>query len=282
MAVTGAGGRSSPPPDDCSGGWTAARVKCALMGRMSTERHDCATELRQTSVSGNGKPLLSRPRFNPARIFIEKDRLAWFWFGVAMLVLVAAAFDRYYLVQSFKQRERIVVVDPANTFYVSPLLKFQEAKELHAQQSTLASIALLERNPKGFDQGELLKQMFLKRAVENASALRLGEEPEFKAKQLHQKAEISKIEILNTGEDFVLTQVNGQLIRTGLARLSPGFAAGILGLLIVDLLEHRNNGSWRQSKSSCSSSSSKRWRTAERSSPAGLDSSTMHQVWWAV
>lgn len=69
------------------------------------------TELRQTSVSGNGKPLLSRPRFNPARIFVEKDRLAWFWFGFAMLVLVIAAFDRHRLVQSFKQRERVVVID---------------------------------------------------------------------------------------------------------------------------------------------------------------------------
>lgn len=175
-----------------------------------------ASELRQTSVSGNGKPLLSRPRFNPAQIFIQKDRLAWFWFGFAMLVLVGAAFDRYYLVQSFKQRERIVVIDPANTFYVSPLLKFQEAKALHAQQSTLAAVALLERNPKGFDQEDLLKQMFLKQASEKASALRLGEEPEFKAKQLHQKVEISKIEILNTREDFVLTQVSGQLIRTGI------------------------------------------------------------------
>ncbi len=35
------------------------------MVRMSTERHDCASELRQTSVRGNGKPLLSKRRFNP-------------------------------------------------------------------------------------------------------------------------------------------------------------------------------------------------------------------------
>lgn len=174
------------------------------------------TELRQTSISGNGKPPLSRPRFNPARIFVEKDRLAWFWFGFATLVLVGAACDRYYLVQSFKQRERVVVIDPANTFYVSPLLKFQEAKDLHAQQSTLATLALLDRGPKGFNQEELLKQMFLKRAFEKASSHRLVEEPEFKAKQLHQKAEISKIEILNTREDFVLTQVTGQLIRAGI------------------------------------------------------------------
>ena len=173
------------------------------------------TELRQTAVSGDGRPQLAKRRFNPTRIFVEKDRLAWFWFGFAMLLLVGAAFDRYSLVQSFKTRERVVVIDPANTFYVSPLLKFQEAKDLHAQQSTLAAMAFLERSPKGFDNEDLLKHLFLKHAFEKASSQRLAEEPEFKAKQLHQKAEINKTDILRTREDFVLTQVTGQLIRTG-------------------------------------------------------------------
>ena len=119
------------------------------------------TELRQTTVAGNGHIKIdgAKPRFDPTRIFVQRDRLVWFWFGFAMLVLVAAAMDRFFLVQSFKQRERIVVIDPANTFYVSPLLKFEDAKALHVQQSTLAATAFLERNPKGFDNDELLKQI---------------------------------------------------------------------------------------------------------------------------
>lgn len=173
--------------------------------------------LRETKpVSGNGAPVVARRRFNPTRIFVDRDRLAWFWFGFAMLVLCAAAVDRYYLVQSFKTRERVVVIDPASTYYVSPLLKFQEAKDLHVQQSTIAATAFLERNPKGFDNDELVKQMFLKKAFEKASTYRQAEEPEFKAKQLHQKAEISRIDVLNTREEFVLTQVTGQIIRTGI------------------------------------------------------------------
>lgn len=173
--------------------------------------------LRETKpVSGNGAPLVARPRFNPTRIFVEKDRLAWFWFLFAMLVVVLAAVDRIYLVKSFKQQERVVIVDPAGTFYVSPILKFQEAKDLHAQQSSFATLALLNRSPKGFDNEDLLKQMFLKRAVEKAAAQRSLEEAEFKAKQLHQKAEIARIDILQTREDFVLTQVTGQLVRNGI------------------------------------------------------------------
>ena len=113
------------------------------------------------------------------------------------------------------------VIDPANTFYVSPLLKFEEAKALHVEQSTLAATAFLERNPKGFDNDDLLKQMFLKQAYLKASAYQFAEEPEFKSKQLHQKVEISGVNILNTREDFVLTEVSGQLIRDGVFEDKP-------------------------------------------------------------
>jgi hypothetical protein len=181
------------------------------------------TELQETTVAATGqaKAAGAKPRFDPTRIFVQKDRLVWFWFGFAMLVLVGAAVDRYFLVQSFKQAERVVVIDPANTFYVSPLLKFQDAKELHIEQSTLATTAFLERNPNGFDNEILLKQMFLKQAYQKALAYQAAEEPEFKSKQLHQKVEISGINILNTREDFVLTQVSGQLIRDGVFEDRP-------------------------------------------------------------
>ena len=116
----------------------------------------------------------NKRRPNPTRLFVDRDRLAWWWFICAGVVLVAAALDRYHLVNAFKQRERVVIIDPAGTFYVSPLLNFENANELHAQQSTLATIALLQRNPKDFDQAEMLKQMFLKSAHEKALALRSG------------------------------------------------------------------------------------------------------------
>jgi len=152
---------------------------------------------------------------DPIRVFVDKDRLAKFWFLAAVAVLVGAAIERIHLARTLKERERVVIVDPAGTFFVSPLLHFQEARELHAQQSTLAAVAFLERNPKDFDHPDLLKQMFLKQAYEKARSEFTAEEPEFKAKQLHQKAEIAKIDFLETRSDAVLTQVSGQLIRSG-------------------------------------------------------------------
>jgi hypothetical protein len=195
--------------------------------------------LRETKpASGNGAVTAKR-HFDPTRIFVEKDRLAWFWFVFAMAVLVVSVVDRIVLTHAFKQQERVIVVDPAGTYYVSPILKFQEAKDLHAQQSTLAALAFLERSPQGFDNEELVKQMFLKTAFEKATAQRASEEVEFKAKQLHQKVEIGRIDILTTREDVVLTQVTGQLVRTGIFQ-DKTFSEAVPFKLSLKLLRNPN------------------------------------------
>jgi len=171
--------------------------------------------LRETSAKTEAARI-PRKALNPTRVFVDKDRTAFLWFCVAVLAVIFAAAQPYYLINKFKQRERVVIIDPASTYYISPLLDFQEAKEFHAQQSTLAATAFLERNPNGFDNPELLKQMFLKYACDKALRQLSTEAGEFKSKQFHQKAEIAKIDILETRDDFVMTQVTGQLIRTGI------------------------------------------------------------------
>ena len=176
---------------------------------------DQGVELRETPARTTAARKSSR-QMNPVRVFVDKDRLAFFWFVVALLAVGCAIFTPFFLIQKFKERERIVVIDPAHTYYISPLLSFEEAKELHAQQTTLATTAFLERNPNGFDNPELLKRLFLKFAYDKAVSQQASEAAEFKAKQLHQKAEVAEINILQTRESFVLTQVKGQLIRTGI------------------------------------------------------------------
>lgn len=173
------------------------------------------TELRQTK-SASPTIRQARKAFDPTQLFAQRDRLPWFWFFVAVAVTVLAAFDRYHLIGQFKQRERVVIIDPSQTYYISPLLQFQEAKELHIQQAELATTAFLERSPKGFDHADLLKQMFLKGALQKAEDQRTRESVEFRAKQLHQKPEVAKIEILATRENEVLVTVFGQVIRTGI------------------------------------------------------------------
>ena len=165
----------------------------------------------------HNSPALSAPRrFDPTRLFVQRDRLPWFWFFVAVAVTAGAAFERYHLVQQFKHRERVVIIDPSQTYYLSPLLDFQEARELHAQQAELATVAFLERSPKDFDHPDLLKQVFLKPALQKAQDVRSKENLEFRSKQLHQKPELARIDILSTRENEVLANVSGQIIRSGI------------------------------------------------------------------
>jgi hypothetical protein len=174
------------------------------------------SESKNTPTNPGATPPATRKHFDLARLLVLRDRLPWFWFAFTVVVLLLSAIDRYHLVSEFKQRERVVIIDPAGTYYLSPLLQFSEAKDLHVQQAELAALAFLERNPKDFDNPDLLKLLFLKKAFGKAQDERLTEAVEFRSKQLHQKSEISRIDILATRDSEVLAAVTGQIIRSGI------------------------------------------------------------------
>ena len=173
-------------------------------------------ELKTTPANPGTIPVAARKHFDLTRLLVLRNRLPWFWFAFTVVVLLLSAIDRYHLVSEFKQRERVVIIDPAGTYYLSPLLQFSEAKDLHVQQAELAALAFLERNPKDFDNPDLLKLLFLKKALGKAQDERISESVEFRSKQLHQKAEIERIDILATRDNEVLAAVTGQIIRSGI------------------------------------------------------------------
>jgi hypothetical protein len=175
-------------------------------------------ETLNTTTTNPDPKVAVRKHFDFARLLVQRDRLPWFWFFFTVAVLLLSAIDRYHIVSQFKQRERVVIIDPAGTYYLSPLLQFSEAKELHVQQAELATMAFLERNPKDFDNPDLLKLLFLKSALGKAQDERIKESVEFRAKQLHQKAEIGQIDILATRDNEVLAAVTGQIIRSGICQ----------------------------------------------------------------
>ena len=135
----------------------------------------------------------ARKGFDFARLLVQRDRLPWFWFAFTVAVLLLSAIDRYHIVSQFKQRERVVIIDPAGTYYLSPLLQFTEAKDLHIQQAELATMAFLERNPRDFENPDLLKLMFLKSALGKAQDEKIKESVEFRAKQLRRKSRLAAL-----------------------------------------------------------------------------------------
>ncbi len=170
----------------------------------------------KTTPTNAAPTSVSRKGFDLTRQLVLRDRLPWFWFAFTVAVLLLSAIDRYHIISQFKERERVVIIDPAGTYYLSPLLQFSEAKQLHVQQAELATMAFLERNPKDFDNPDFLKLLFLKNAFNKAQDERISEAVEFRAKQLHQKTEIGRIDILATRDNEVLAAVTGQIIRSGI------------------------------------------------------------------
>lgn len=137
------------------------------------------------------------------------------WFLVACGAVGFCFLQPYLIIGAYRVKERVVVLDGGGTFSVSPLLGFEEAKELHESMALWATLALFQRNPRGFDYPDMLQKIFLVEASAKAQDDREASHTEFETKNIHQKPEVFKIEILRTREDRVLVKVEGQLIRTG-------------------------------------------------------------------
>ena len=182
---------------------------------MNTEATSPAPVRRETPVEP--KPLPSpRRAFSPAKLFADHAFAARLWFLIACGALGFCFLQPYLIIGAYRTRERVVVLDGAGTFSVSPLLGFEEAKDLHESMALWATIALFERNPKDFDYPDMLQRLFLTKALQKAQADRDASLAEFGLKNIHQKPEVFKVDILQTRADQVLVRVEGQLIRTGL------------------------------------------------------------------
>jgi hypothetical protein len=150
---------------------------------------------------------------------------ARFWMGLAALSMAFAVAAPFLTISAMKQQEKVVILDPGGTLIYAPLLGFEEAGSLHAYHVRLACLALLQRNPVGPDLPDLLKRIYLEEpARKKAAAIYKAQNPEFKEKQIHQKVEVTKIDILDTrkindgaGKSYeaVSVKAEGNLVRTG-------------------------------------------------------------------
>ena len=179
-----------------------------------------------TALTETPVPILSeikRPKAAPTvlRLFAEHGWAARVWFVIAVLAVAAAFIQPFFIIAAFRSQERVVILDETGTYHISPLLNFEDATKLQTSQTLLACVALLEKNPNGFDYPELLAKMYLPDALNQAKTLQSQQADELKAKQIHQKVEVFRLDVLQTRNDQVLVEVTGQLIRVGLFNGEP-------------------------------------------------------------
>lgn len=158
----------------------------------------------------------TRRSWHPLDLFVNPAWAARLWFLVAAGACGLAALQPFLIIRAYRTQERVVLLDGSGTFHVSPLLSFEDAAKLHEQHALLAALALLQRNPAGFDHPELLEKLFLPEALQRARQDWAREAEEFAGKQLHQKVEVHRLTVLETREQVVLVAAEGQLLRTGL------------------------------------------------------------------
>lgn len=166
-------------------------------------------------------PSFGKPKSSLLAIFDRQRRQSLIWFLVAVAAWVWAAWDRHNLVEQLTRKREVVMIDSLGTYYVSPVVDIQEAKDLHAMQTKLACKALFERNPAGLDNPELFKQLFLREAAQAAQTSLNRTKAEFEAKGLHQKVEVGTPEILSTRDNAFYTSADVQLIRVGSYQGAP-------------------------------------------------------------
>lgn len=179
--------------------------------------------LRETPTPAGRLPAapLVRSRRHPLELFTDYAVAARLWCLVALVATGYAVIAPYLVIRAHRTRERVVILDGAGTYHLSPLLGFEEAGRLHETHALLACLALWSRNPAGPDHPELLEKLFLPEALQQARTETGRTAEEFAAKAMHQKPEVLKLTVLETREDLVLVQVEGQLVRTGLLQGRP-------------------------------------------------------------
>lgn len=166
-------------------------------------------------------PTFGKPKSSLLMIFDRQRRQSLIWFLIAVAAWLWSAWDRRQLVEQLTRKREVVMIDSLGTYYVSPVVDIQQAKDLHAMQTKLACKALFERNPEGLDNPELFRQLFLREAAQTGQAAINKTKTEFAAKSLHQKVEVGPPEILSTRDNAFYTSADVQLIRVGAYQGAP-------------------------------------------------------------
>jgi hypothetical protein len=157
-------------------------------------------------------------------VVVNNRIAARFWMSVALILAAWGFASPLWMASTMKEQEKVVILDSGGTLIYSAVLGFEEAGQLHAYHARLAALAFLQRNPNGLDLPELFERVFIEPARSEASRLLALNEREFSEKQIHQKCEITRIDIMESrrlkdGEgrscEAISVKSNGNLVRIG-------------------------------------------------------------------
>jgi hypothetical protein len=157
-------------------------------------------------------------KFIDRRMFDTGKTLAIF------ALLGVAVLEPIWLAQTYKQRERIVVLNGAGSYSVAPALTFDEATDLHEDCAYQAARAAMTRGPRGPVRSGEIDRWFLDDPNSGggvgcrAKLLKVidTESQEFSAKSFFQQMNITEpARVVVISDKVVTVTLTGQLIRAG-------------------------------------------------------------------
>lgn len=149
------------------------------------------------------------------KVFANNKFAAKFWFAAFVLTIILAGIERNFLIRTMKKEDTYVYWDEANNFHILPARSLEEITTIRQFCADLATEALFDRNPNGFDKPKLLKQLFLKCSMDEVQRYFDGTQKTFKEQKIHQKAEILERAWQKAGEKSFFANYTVQLKLTG-------------------------------------------------------------------
>ena len=133
-----------------------------------------------------------------------------------LFLLVLAVFTGiiFRVLAANERRLRILVVN-GDTLLLSQETHFLEAGEFHVGQAERATLAMLNRGPKGVSNEREMRRLFDGPSLRKIQTRLDAETPEFLAKETRQVVEISETKIQKKRGRVVEAKVIGQLIQFG-------------------------------------------------------------------
>lgn len=134
--------------------------------------------------------------------------------AVAIVSPLLSGVITYLSIVAANEPLRGFAIDAADNFIVGPLRDINQTTAFDAI-SRLSTRALLSRNPRGFDDPDLIETLFYQNAKTKADADLKMQLPNLSARAMHQKVEVSQMQSIAAQGRSRSVRIDGQLIRAG-------------------------------------------------------------------
>ena len=151
---------------------------------------------------------------NVVDLFIAKDRTAVFWFVMACAAILCCGLYVQQIISSIAKKPQYVIMDSSGIYYLAPSVEFENATELHREQTRLAMETIYTRKARNLVFNDRVEKIFYKAGIEQVKTELLKDAKKFEEEEREQTIEITETKVISKMPTAVVTEARGILNRT--------------------------------------------------------------------